>query len=138
MQGGARAGAGRPKGSPDKKKRPPRPPKEKALPAHILLDIAQYHHQRALGLRALQNGKALVATIDLQGEIRQEHAMAGAAADKAAGFYHPKLATLQSSRPPDATQTTLEQMLLALDAIEPANSNALLLEGTVDKVDAAE
>lgn len=59
-------------------------------------------------------------------------------AKEAAPYTHPKLAALAAMRAPDPTQTTLEQMLLALDALEPANSNALLLEGTVDKVDAAE
>ncbi len=62
--------------------------------------------------------------------------MAVTAADKAAPYYHPKLATLQADRPRDPDATSLEQMLVAMGTIAPANDDTLLL-GT-DKVDAAE
>lgn len=137
--GGARLGAGRPKGSINRNAKTLRVKAEKTgeLPADILLDVARYHHKRALELRAVRIGPALT-TIDLQNEIRAEHAMAVSAADKAAGFYHPRLSPLPGDRPIIPGATSLEQMLVALGEIEPANSN--LLEGPVidGKVDAAE
>ena len=143
MHGGVRRGAGRPLGSPDKKKRPSKP-KSSLLPADILLDIAQYHHQRAIELRASIGDRKALSTLDLQAEIRTEHAMAGNAADKAASFYHPKLAALAAMRPPDPTATSLEQMILGMTSL-PANQNVdppaetPLIEGSLaEAVKAAE
>lgn len=113
------------------------------MPVDILLDIARYHHDKALAARRKKPGKikgtALIdpsAVIDIQTEIRTEHAMAVNAADKAAPYYHPKLATLQSNVNLTG-RLTLEQLVEA-SLPTPANSNEAvkLIEG--DKVDAAE
>lgn len=137
--GGARPGAGRPKGSINRNAKTLRVKAEKTgdLPADILLDVARYHHKRALELRASRMGPAL-ATLDMQNEIRVEHAMAVSAADKAAGFYHPRLSPLPGDRPIIPGATTLEAMLLALTDLA-ANDDRLLEGPVIDgKADAVE
>jgi hypothetical protein len=145
MAGGKREGAGRKPGIPNKAtiERQKKAAKTGLMPVDILLDIARYHHNKALKARAKRPAKAPGTAIidpqsvsDIENEIRTEHAMAVTAADKVAPYYHPKLATLQSNVNLTG-RLTLEQLVEA-SLPTPANSNvvAKLIEG--DKVDAAE
>lgn len=136
---------GRQKGTLNKtlKKIRAKPVKPGLMPVDILLDIARYHHGRALDLRESQarviEGKPAedlditVIAGSIEVEIRSEHAMAASAADKVAPYYHPKLATLQSNVNLTG-RLTLEQLVEQSMPL-PANSNAVakLIEGDVDK-----
>lgn len=111
------------------------------MPVDILLDVARYHHDKALAARNKKPGKiegtALIdpaAVIDIQTEIRTEHAMAVNAADKAAPYYHPKLATLQSNVNLTG-RLTLEQLVEQSMPL-PANQNAVAQGGDEKDVDA--
>lgn len=148
---------GRPKGSPNKSNavRTKKAAETGALPADILLDVARYHHNRALRIRAqsaelltLEPAKSSKAKQEfanqlngMEIEIRSEHAMAVTAADKVAPYYHSKLATLQTQKAQDG-RTLLEDLVMASMALPPpANENAQLpapIEDVEEKIDAAE
>lgn len=111
------------------------------MPVDILLDIARYHHDKAIKARgkrpAKTPGTAIVdpkSISDIENEIRTEHAMAVSAADKVAPYYHPKLATLQSNVNLTG-RLTLDQLVtetMKLHHERAANSN----EAGVDEKDA--
>lgn len=124
MQGGARPGAGRKKGSTN---RIDRVIKQRALvsgylPLEMLLDISRYHHARALKLRDEKPTKARTKAA-IQADLRIEHSLVQAAADKAAPYLHPRLATLQSNVNLTGRLTLEELVTQSIPA--PANSNAV-------------
>ena len=141
--GGKRPGAGRPKGSQNKatldKQKSDEEIRQKAaalgvMPATILLDIARFHYQKALVLRRRKPRDEKLKA-EVKTELRQEHALAIDAANKAAQFYHSKLASLQSNVNLEG-RITLED--LVMQSFQPAaNSNApgLLIDGTVEEKD---
>lgn len=122
MKGGARPGAGRKKGVPNKN--PRKKVEAKAIigpmPADIMLDLARYHFARSLELRKVSGPNRD------ESEIRIENSLTLAAADKVASYYHPKLATLQSNVNLTGRLTLAELVEASLPT--PANSNAKLIE----------
>jgi hypothetical protein len=131
-----KAGPGRPKGSVNKATKDIREKAAKTgvMPVDILLDIARFHYQKALKLRHSRPRK----TEDRERvalELKAEHALAADAANKAAPFYHPKLATLQSNVNLTGRLTLEDLVRQSIPA--PANSNAPLIDADVEETDAA-
>lgn len=140
--GGKRPGAGRPPGSKGKatgKKRAlvtstaptPRTARLDILPANVMLNNMRRIYARAVSEEAKQLRLPVkernLAEADKLYNVAQVYAV------DCAPYYHPKLAALAAMRPPDPSQTTLEQMLIAMtELMDPANDDgAPMIEGSV-------
>lgn len=143
-RGGRRPGAGRKKGTRNKVNhlRVEKAKQSGALPGDILLDIARYHYINGIGLRdelkkvqaqakkpkTPEEKQEHVDTMrGIEAEIRAEHAMAVTAGEKAAPYYHSKLATIPPNQLPNAhTLRDLIEESFRLGQEQAANSNAAL------------
>lgn len=97
------------------------------MPVDIILDIARYHYEKAIRLRnSRPRGEKNKERMAL--DLKAEHALALDAATKAAPFYHPKLATLQSNINLDGRITLEDLVTASLPA--PANNNDTVEEIT--------
>lgn len=129
MPAGAKPGerrGGRKKGVPNKTSvsRQKRAAATGILPADILLEIARYHYGKSLEARAKRG-----LNRD-ENEIRTENAMAVTAADKAAPYYHHRLATLTSNVNLTGRLTLEDLVTASLPA--PANSNVPAIDHKPD------
>lgn len=139
--GGARPGAGRKPGAKGKatgKMRAtvfgtaptPRTARLDILPANVMLNNMRRVYSMAITEEAKQL-RLPVAQRNLA-DANQLFNVAQTYAVDAAPYYHPKLAALAAMRPPDPGATSLEQMLLAMVDLAPANDDVPMIEGTVE------
>jgi hypothetical protein len=144
-KGGARPGAGRKPGAKGKatgKMRAtvfgtaptPRTAKLDILPANVMLNNMRRVYIRAVDEEAKQlrlpKDKRDLSEADKLYNVAQVYAV------DCAPYYHPRLAALAAMRPPDPTATSLEQMLIAMNAAPANDDGPLLIEG--ETKDAAE
>lgn len=123
MNGGARPGAGRPKGSQNRLNRliKLKAVKTGILPREMMLEMARYHYARAEALKAEKPTKNRPPET-IEAEIRLEHQYAQSHAAKAAEFIHSKPAQAQNV---NLTGTLTLAQLLDQAIPAPANSNAV-------------
>jgi hypothetical protein len=139
--GGKRAGAGRKPGANAKAvgkvkatAPTPRTARHDILPANVMLNNMRRVYIRAVDEEARQlrlpKAERNLSEADKLYNVAQVYAV------DAAPYYHPRLAALAAMRPPDPTATSLEQMLIAMNAAPANDDGPLLIEG--EAKDAAE